>query len=249
MNIRRRSLLVLALLLGWSMPVFGQDPSRAVVERAVEAHGGMQRLSKIRADRVKLKGSLFLGDKAIAFTGETLVQLPGQLKISMEMSVQNRTCKLVQGLSGDTGLIQVDGQPQKVEPTVLAEMRDSLALARAVRLVPLLTDPGYELSSLGESKVNDRPAVGVKVVVKGQKELRLFFDTQTGLLVKTAHNKDDGSGKEVEQEEYYSDFRDVGGFKRPVKVVGLRKGSKIMEAELVEVKYHDSIDVAEFTKP
>jgi len=243
------SLLVLGLLVGWGDRALAQDASRAVIERAIQVHGGMQRLSQLRADRVKIKGSLFLNDKAVAFTGETLVQLPAQLKMTVQMNVENRTHTLVQVLNGEMAWVTLDGQPQKVEPAALAEMRQALALARAVRLVPLLTDKIYELTSLGENKVNDRVLLGVKVAVKGRKDLRLYFDKETGLLVKTAHNLDDSNGKEVEQEEFYSDFRNLGGFMRPVKLVGLRKGGKIMEAELVDVKYLDSIDSAEFDKP
>jgi hypothetical protein len=243
------SLLVLVLLVGWGHPVPAQDGSRAVIERAIQAHGGMQRLSQLRADRVKIKGSLFLNDKAVSFTGETWVQLPAQLKTVVQISQDNRTHTLIQVLNGEMAWVTLNGQPQKVEPAALAEMRQTLALARAVRLVPLLTDKIYDLSSLGESKVNDRVLVGVKVAIKGNKDLRLYFDKETGLLVKTAHALDDSNGKEVEQEEHYSDFQDLGGFKRPVKLVGLRKGGKIMEAELVDVKYLDAINGAEFAKP
>ena len=56
-------------------------------------------------------------------------------------------------------------------------------------------------------------------------------------------------GKEVRQEVYYGDFRDLGGYKRPVKVLALRDGKKVMDAELTDVKYFDKFDEAEFTKP
>lgn len=251
MRIRCRSILVFALCLTWCSQALAQDVARAVVEKAIEAHGGMRRLSQVRADRVKLKGSVFLNDKdkPVPFTGETLVQLPGQLKSTVHLNVETRTHTVVEGLNGETAWSQLNGQPKPIEPANLAQMREALALARAVRLVPLLTDKIYDLSSLGESKVNERVVQGVKVAVKGRKDLRLFFDKESGLLIKTAHHLDDGNGKEVEQEEYYGDFRDLGGFKRPVKIGVFRKGGKIMEAELVEVKYLESIPEAEFTKP
>ena len=60
---------------------------------------------------------------------------------------------------------------------------------------------------------------------------------------------DDGAGKEVVQEEFYSDFEDVKGYKRPMKVAAYRGGKKIMEAEMTDVQYLDKVDDAEFTKP
>ena len=215
----------------------------------MRAHGGLERLTRIRADQIQVKGSLFVEGKETPFIGETLVQLPGQFKNVIQLTTPKGRVMLVQILNGDKALVTIDGQPQKIEPAALAEMRETFQLNRAVRLVPLLTDRTYSLALLGEVKVNDRPALGVRVTAKGRRELRLFFDKETGLLAKTEHTLDGPDGKEALQEVYYGDFRDLEGYKRPVKLVAFRDGKKVMEAELTGVKYHDKIDDAEFTKP
>lgn len=231
-----------------------QETPRAILERAIKAHGGEERLSRVRADKVRLQGKLVMpgkdGPVAVPFTAETTVQLPSQFKNVVELNVSaDRKFTLVQILNGDKGYVTLDGQPQKLEPAALAEMRETMYVDRAVRLVPLLTDNGHELGALGEVKVNERPALGIKVSAKGRKDLRLFFDKETALLVKTEHILEDGMGKEVRQEGYYSDFKDLGGYRRPTKVAAFRDGKKVMEAELLDVKYFDKIDDAEFSKP
>jgi hypothetical protein len=233
------------LLLGGT--AFAQETPRAILERAIKAHGGQERLAKIRADQVKLRGVLFLDKKEVAFTAETWVQLPAQFKNVIKFTT-DREHVLVQILNGDQAYVTIDGQPEPVAEPALNEMRDTLLLDRAVRLVPLLTDGLFNLAVLEETKVHDRPAAGVKVQVKGRKEMRLYFDKETGLLAKTEHLIDE-KGKEVRQEEYYSDFKELGGFRRPTKVLALRNGIKIMEAQLIDVKYLDKIDEAEFAKP
>jgi hypothetical protein len=238
---------VFALLPG-VCPAQAPD-ARAVIERAIEAHGGRERLARVQADRAKVKGSLFINNKAVPFTGETLVQLPTKLKTIVQLNLDAKVVTLVHVLNAENGWVTLDGQPQKVEATALAEMRETMALARAVRLVPLLADKSLELVILGESKVGERTAIGVRVAIKGRKDLRLFFDKASGLLTKSEHTLDDGNGKELVQEEFYSDFRDLQGFKRPIKVAAYRKGVKVMEAELVEVKYYDRFEEAEFKKP
>jgi len=227
-----------------------QDSARAIIERAAKAHGGLEKLARIRADRIEVKGNLYVEDKPTPFTGVTMVQLPGQYKHAIQVMTPNGIVSMVQILNGDKALVTIDGQPQRmITPSALAEMRETFQLNRAVRLAPLLTDRGYDLTLLPEVKINDRPALGVGVTARGRKELRLYFDKEMGLLVKTEHTFDASEGKTVRQEVYYGDFRDLGGYKRPLKLAAFREGKKVMDVELTDVKYFDKIDDAEFTKP
>jgi hypothetical protein len=244
----RNAVLALVLLVPGAAPA--QDAARAVIEQAIRAHGGEERLARNRADRVKLKGLLFVPPRGTApFVAETVVQLPSQFKSVMELTSDGQKHTLVHLINGDKVTVAVDGKVDKADPAVLAEMRETALLDRAVRLVPLLRDRGYELTVTEDVKVNDRPAAGVRVTARGGKEVRLYFDKELALLVKTEHVLTDGSGKEVRQEQYYGDFKDVAGHKRPFKVVAYRDGRKVMEAEVVDVKYYEKIDDAEFTKP
>jgi hypothetical protein len=236
-------------LLLVAAPAPAQESPRAVVARAVAAHGGQERLARVRADKVRVRGKVSVNGRDTDFTAEVTVQLPSQFKNVMQFNLDGKEHTLVQVLNGEEGFASLDGQPQKVPASALAEMRETMQLDRAVRLMPLLTDRAFELAALGEAKVGDRPAVGVKVTAKGRKELRLYFDKETALLVKTEHALDDGQGKEVRQEEFYGDFRDLGGYRRPVRVTAYRDGKKIMEAELTDAKYLDRVDEAEFAKP
>jgi hypothetical protein len=247
-----------AALLLVGRPAPAQETPRTTVERAIKAHGGAERLSLVRADKVKVKGTIIAAGKAAPFTALTTVQLPAQYKSVIELTVDGRKRVLAHLINGDRALVTVDGQPQKLDPAALAELRETFQLDQAVRLVPLLTDRNFNLSPLGEDKVNGRTVVGVKVTSRGRKELRMFFDKETGLLVKTEHSLDapaerqappGAAKKELRQEEFYSDFKDIEGFRRPTKMVVLRDGRKLMEAELVEVKYFSKIDDAEFEKP
>ena len=96
--------------------------------------------------------------------------------------------------------------------------------------------------------VNGRQARIIRVAPKGKREIKLWFDDETGLLVKTDHPVGLET-KPMLQEEYYGDFREMGAFRRPAKMVTHRAGKKIMEAELVEVRYLDSIPESEFLAP
>ena len=194
------------------------------------------------------QGVLIVKDQETPFQSETTVQLPNQFRNVIHLENEHKTV-FVNILNGDKVYFALDGQPQKVSDTLATELHETMQINQAVRLVPLLTDKTYTLEALGEVKVDDQPAVGVKASAKDRRELRLFFGKDTGLLIKTEHTIDDGAGKEVVQEEMYSDFQDVAGYRRPMKIAVFRNGKKIMEAEVVEVKYLDKVDAAEFAKP
>jgi hypothetical protein len=227
------------------------DTARALIEQAVAAHGGEERLARDRADKVKFKGTLYVPDGPAAFVAETTVQLPAQYKSVMELT--DRTGQkhtLIHILNGDKVTVQVDGKAEKVNDAVLAEMREMQQLDRAIRLVPLLRDRTFDMAPVEDVKVNDRPASGVRVTARGGKgELRLYFDKELGLLVKVENLLDDGAGKKLRQERYFGDFKDIAGYKRPMKVIAFRDGKKVMEAEMVDVKSFEKIDDREFQKP
>lgn len=227
-----------------------QDTPQTIIERAIRAHGGQERLARNRSDKVKIKGVVLAAGKSVSFEGELSVQLPAQFKNVMRLTVDGRTHTLVQVLNGTKASFTVDGLPQKLDDAALTELRAMFYLNRAVRLVPLLRDRNYALTALAETKINDRPAVGVKVGARGARELRMYFDKTSNLLIKTEHVlTDKKTGKEVWQEELYSDFRDLGGFRRPVKVTVYRNGMRVMESVLTDVKYLDKIDDTEFAVP
>jgi hypothetical protein len=224
------------------------EEAQGVIERAVKAHGGLDRLSRVRADRVASKGVLVVNGAETPFTSETTVQLPGQFRNVIRLQGERKTT-FVQILNGDKVYFTIDGQPQKADDQLTAELRQTLLLNQAVRLTPLLTDKAFTLEALGEVKVEDQPCLGVKASAKGRPDVRLFFNKETALLVKTEHAVDDGAGKQVVQEEFYSEFEEVNGVRRPMKISAYRNGKKVMEAEVTDVKYLDKVDDAEFAKP
>jgi hypothetical protein len=237
-----------ALFVGGAAAAPAADEARAIIERAIKAHGGFDRLSRVRADQVKCKGVLFVNDKETPFLSETTVQPPSQFRNVFELQGA-RKAVFVEILNGDKVSFSIDGQPQKVDDGLATEVRETMQLNRIIRLVPLLTDKAYTLQPLGEVKIDDQLALGVKATAKGRRESRLFFHKASGLLIKTEHITEDDAGKNVMQEELYGDFKDDQGYKRPMKITAYRNGKKIMEAKLLDVKYLDKVDDEEFTKP
>jgi hypothetical protein len=244
---------ILLVLLTAAPAAAGAAPAekavRALLERAVRAHGGRQRLEKLRADRVTLRGTLRVGADKVPFVSETTVQPPGQFRSVVRLTRGGTTHTLVQALDGGHALFALDGREHPVPQARREELRRALQLDRAVRLLPLLTDPSLRLEWLGEATVNGRTALGVKVTALGGPELRLYFDKEQALLAKSEHQLPGPDGKAVRHETYYGAYRDVGGIRRPGKVVGFRDGTAVLEAELADVEYLDSVEPDAFRRP
>src|SRR5206468_881888 len=109
-----------------------------------------ERLAAVRADKVRLKGAIYIGSAKLPFTSEVTLQLPGQLKSVVTITEAKREHTLVHLLDGDKATILLDGQPQPVAGVHQAQLRQTLQLEQALRLVPLLGDPAFTLHPLPE---------------------------------------------------------------------------------------------------
>jgi hypothetical protein len=219
------------------------DPdARAAVERAVQAQGGAAALSRAAVASRKVKGVLFLKQEA-AFQGTETFQLPDRLRLSVELS---RT-PFVQVLDGSRGWEQSGGTTAEMTPLRLAEVQEEAYVWWLATLAPLLKD-GVDLSLLPPEKVKDRPAVGVLARTRGRPESALYFDKESGRLVKIVRRAHEG-GSEVRKEYFYDDYRDVDGARLPTRETVLRDGQKFSEVTYSDYCLLREPDAKAFTRP
>jgi hypothetical protein len=167
------------------------------------------------------------------------------MKTIQEITVKGKSFNVIQVLDKDKVMVNLNGQPQKAEEPIAIQIKETMRLAKIIRLVPLLTGKEFEVTDLGLIKAGELNLHGIKVKEVSKPDILLFFDRQTGFLVKTEQIRE-FENKKVVQEDYFSDFRDLGGFKRPVKIQSFRNGKKILDAELVEVRYFESLPSSDF---
>src|SRR5262249_38491148 len=143
------------LLLSALLPARGADDApREIIERAIEAHGGRERLEKLKTDRVTLKGTILVNDDKADFTAETTVNMPAQFRNVVNQKFATSTRKVVQILNGDKAIVTLDDNPVKDIPaSTVARMRETLQLERATRLAPLLSDKSFHLPSPPQTNV------------------------------------------------------------------------------------------------
>ena len=246
-----RRLLLLSLSAGLLLPgpqTLAQDEVKAILERAIKAHGGADKLEKLKAFQVKAKGRLdVLG--GLEFEQESSVQTPDKIKEVVRLEVDGQKLTVTTVYNGTKGWINVNGTTMDMDEKVQAAIKDALYMMSFAGLRGL-KDKEFETAALGEMKVNGRPALGVKVSKKGKKDINLYFDKETGLLAKLEYQATDPmSGQEVAEERFITEYQDSDGLKMAKKVVVQRDGKKYLEAEVTEAKGLEKIDDSEFAKP
>jgi hypothetical protein len=234
-----------AFLLGFTLGAAAAEP-REIIDKAIKAHGGAEKLGQ-KAERIKTKGRLEIMG-GLAFTSEAAFQLPDKFKETVELNINGQNFTVVTGYNGKDAWITTNGQAVPL-PGLKDEFKEAANAMQVGKLI-YLKDKKYELSPLGEVNVNEKPAEGVKVTAKGQRDINLYFDKKSGLLVKVEHQVHDFmANQDVNEERIILEYMDQDGNKVPKKVLINRDGKKYLEAEVIEVKELDEIDSSEFAKP
>ena len=218
--------LPLVLWLGVTAGIRAQEEPRAVVARAIAAQGGEEALGRNAALAVKVKGTIAAVGDSLTFTGDLFSEPRGRVKFTLLVQLSGVQVTLTQALDGAAGWRSMDGRVEDLKGAMLADMQRSAYIDRVLTLVPLLKDPAFTLTPLGECTVDGRPALGVKAASAGHPDVELYFDKASGLLVKSAHRETDQVSKqETLEETVYGDYRepDLGAADEEVlKAAGLR---------------------------
>jgi hypothetical protein len=248
---RLTSFALLPVLLG-----FLTAPSRAadktdpavVIDKAVDAAGGRDKLAAVKAIAWSSKGTIAISGTDSPFTSHVVYQGPDKRRLSFEADIAGNPIKVVVVVNGDKGWRQVNGETEELSGDELArERRTGYLEWSTITLLPL-KQPPFKIESAAETRVNDRPAAGVKVTGPDGQSHTLYFDNQTGLPVRLVATLTDFAG-EATHESTCSDHTDFQGVKKAKKISIKRDGQKFIESELTEFKVTDAPEASTFAKP
>ena len=241
----------LALLATTSARGDDAADARALIDKAIKAHGGADNLAKFKGGAVTFSGTFHgMGMKA-PMSGTISTFGADRLKADIEVEAGGEKFRVVQVLAGDKGWMKLGPDTKDMSKDELAEARHEQHAGYLASLTPLVgAAKGYTLAPTGEMLVNDKAALGVKVSAKGRRDVTLYFDKTTGLLARFDQTvNDEGSGREVTQETYSSDYKDVQGTKQPYKFLVKRDSKLYLEGEASEITLTETLDANLFVKP
>ncbi|MBP3960410.1 hypothetical protein J8F10_34725 [Gemmata sp. G18] len=243
--------LAFGFVLAATVPARADDAAdaRALIEKAVKAHGGQEKLEKLPAIVTKFKGTFHGMGEGIPMSGEISVQGADRQRVEIEVEAGGQKIPITIVVTSDKGWTKIAKDTKEMDKDELKEALEQAHGSWVATLAPL-KDKKFTLSTTGEMEIEKRPALGVKVSHKGYRDVELYFDKETGLLVKTEGRvKDEGTGQEVTEESFHSEYKDVQGTKQPMKFTVKRNGKLFMEGESSEVLLSEKLDASTFTKP
>jgi hypothetical protein len=251
-----RTMLLVAMGLGIALSLpsttHAQDAdAKAVIDKALKAIGGAEKAKNLKAFTAKAKGNIEVMGMKLDFTLEAYSQIPSKSKAVLNISANGMEIVIVQGFDGDKGWISVLGMVKDAEKDEVAEHKAMVHVESVTNLYGLADDKEMKLSSLGESKVGDTPVVGVQVTKKDQRDVNLYFDKKTHMLLKAEYRSLDPISKmEVAQEKLFTEYKEfVPGLKLPSKYTVNNDGKRFMEIEMTDIAAVDRHDDSIFRKP
>jgi outer membrane lipoprotein-sorting protein len=247
-----RTCTILALAFSFTMVGSAQADekldAKAVVEKAIEAHGGEAELKKLQSNTAKIKGTIHIMGMELPFSGDVSAKGSDQLRVDIESKVGDQTFRIVHVLNRDKAWAKINDDVSEMDKDQLTETQEEAHNAFVTTLTPL-KDKAYTLSLAGEDKVKDQPVHIVLVSRKDRRDIKLFFDKKSHLLVKAEMRvKDEGSGEEMTEETFMEDYNDKG-LRQPKKLTLKRDGKLYMEAEISDLKVDAKFDDKQFDKP
>ncbi len=248
----RSLLLPIAALFLFSSGIRADDAAdaRAIVEKGITA-SGQKPGDKAVAMTWKDKGKFSAGGMAMAYTGEFAFQGPDKYRFAVTAELEGMNLTFIAIANGAKAWESALGMTQEMSPEKLEYFLDQTYAMNVTSLLPLLADKEFKLATAGEKDVNGKKATAVTVTRDKKPTITLYFDKASGLLVKSELKvKDEFQGfKEVQEEVYYDEYKDVGGRKFFGKMKVVRDGKPMIESTISEQKTAEKLDAKLFEKP
>jgi hypothetical protein len=250
-NMKTAQALAAIVLIAWgSTGQAGSDEQAvAVVDKALRAHGGEQKLAGIKGQAWKGKGYIELLGNKQDYTADYIFAPPNRVRFDMHIEAFGKKVMLTVATDGKDAYEQSGELLRDMEKTKRDEFLHTAYVVHISQLYPL-KDKAFTLTSLGESKLGDEHVVGVKVARQGRRDVSLYFDKDSSLLVKTSTRVfDEFSKKEVTQDTLRSGYRDRDGLKVFDKMIIQRDAKTFIVEEFSDQRILEKVDPTIFAKP
>jgi hypothetical protein len=198
--------------------------------------GGAAAIEKI-SSRV-MKGTITFGDRDVAID---IFSKDPDKRVSFTHTPEGDS---VTAFDGHEGWLGIPGH-------AVREMHgpdiDGAAMDADLHFATHLKAMFSEVKVRGTEKVGERDAYLVIGQRDGKTPLQLYFDVQSGLLVRLVRYGETPLGRMLTQIDY-ADYRDAGGVKVPFRWTLARPGGRFT-IQVSEVRENIPVDDAKFAKP
>jgi hypothetical protein len=244
------AILATSLVFGLGQWTKADDQeAKAVIEKAINALGGAQKLDAAKTATWKSNGKITIEDNDNKFTSKVTAQGINHFRQEFEADFNGNPIKGITVLDGDKAWRKFGEDTNKIEDEALANEKRVVYLQIVAQMPTYLNEKGFKVESVKDENVDGKPAAVLKVTGPEGKDFQLFFDKQSGLPVRFTATVNDFQGEEYKHETTFSNYKDFDGLKRATKSETKRNGKKFIDVELTEFKVVDKLDPKAFAAP
>ncbi len=242
------SFLLLALMGAPRSTVRADEKEvKAILDKAVAAIGGEEKLGKVKAFSWKAKGTFSFMGNDNAVTLQATVQGLDHYRQELEGNFGGNAFKAINVLNGDKGYRDFGGNRSDLEGEALANLKRTVYLGVIPITALPLREKGFKAETIADEKIGDKPAAGLKVTGPEGKDFKIYFDKETGLPVRTVARVA-FMGNEFTQETNFSEYKEMAGIKKATKLTAKRDGEKFQEITITEFKVLETVDPKTFSE-
>ena len=217
----------------------------AILDKAIKAMGGEEKLAKASMYSWKSKGTVTIEGNEREFNSQVTVK--GLDHYRREFGNDEFHGIIV--LADTKAWRKFGDNSTELEGDAIANEKRNVYLHVIPTTLVVLKGKGFKYEAAGEEKVGDKPASIVKITGPDGKDSTLSFDKETGLPVKQVAKVVGFQGQEYTAETTFADYKDFDGIKKATKVVVKRDGEPFQSWEVTEFKVLDKVDAEAFTEP
>ena len=218
-----------------------------LLEKAIKAAGGQAKVDQLKNLTWKGKFSIEENGQQIAVNLDGSLQGWDRQRLELEVNANGQTENVLLVINGKKGWIKVRNNITDIGKE-LAVFSQVVFAVRGPQLLVGLKDKAFQLSHLGQIKVGDQEAVGLRISRKDAPDVNVFFSKKTYLPLKADTRITEPQGKEIEMEISFSDYKDFGGVKHFTKLSFKAEG-KTIPVELTELTPGAQLEANAFAKP
>jgi outer membrane lipoprotein-sorting protein len=222
-------------------PLLAQPSVDQILEKYTQALGGRAACEKVTSRT--MQGTVEIPDDNASGTAQVYAAAPERYRLTLNIPEYGGVIETV--LDGENGWQKnPDSGVHAMSRTDLAIARRDYQFYREIRLKELFP----KMEAAPEAKVNGRPVNVIAATPASGPPEKLYFDAETGLLVKRDFERVTLEDGIVQYEVFYRDYRDVDGVKLP-SVIEQHSPDSTTIFKFSEIKNNAAIEDGAFAKP
>jgi hypothetical protein len=240
--------------------------ARALIDEAIAAHGAEAALAKWPLVIANTMGTFHGYERAPVFFFKSEITIYGaeRWRHVLDGELKGEKFRVANVLDGKRGWVKMQGngkgETREFTPAELDDRREDGYVNWVCALLPLKS-PAFTLTLAGEEKFSEvtwqkfvpyeilLPAFGVRVSSKGHRDVTLFFDKESHLLVKTETRSRAGTPIEGKVETILRRHKAVEGVQRPMMLMTFHDGKPLWSHWVMEYRVAEKADAGMFAKP